>query len=354
MAGAGSRARGASLSLTVAQPPAAAAPGWRAQIWTLVSDLANVSVSVAPDRSSTSLANDEYQTPAIGYGGALAVRRAAGNDTFELGVDVRGAAGEDRERYAPVSGVLTFDRHAGGQSLDGGLYAEAARVAGRWLLVAGARIDGWETFDGHLIQRDIATGAVSLDQQPAARGGAVPSARVGARFELAADDYLRIAAYSGFRPPTLNELYRPFRVGANVTEANAELVPERLYGAEIGAGGAAAMINWSVTAFYNRLEDAVTNVTLGFGPLFNPVAGFIPAGGVLLQRQNVGSVNAYGLEADASARLGGALTSRAAVNWTRARMDGGSAAPSNSPVWRLPRRPASRPPQVWIGGPGRA
>ncbi|MGH7880469.1 MAG: hypothetical protein ACREQD_13370, partial [Candidatus Binataceae bacterium] len=76
-----------------------------------------------------------------------------------------------------------------------------------------------------------------------------------------------------------------------------------LYGAEIGAGGLVAMIDWSATAFYNRLEDAVTNITLGFGPLFSPVAGFIPAGGVLLQRQNVGSVNAYGLEADASARL---------------------------------------------------
>src|SRR5471030_1014494 len=98
LAGAGSRARGAGLSFTAVQPPTASALGWRAQLWTLVSDLANVSVSVAPDRSSTSLANDEYQTPAVGYGANVAVRRLLANDTFELGVDVRGAAGEDRER----------------------------------------------------------------------------------------------------------------------------------------------------------------------------------------------------------------------------------------------------------------
>jgi outer membrane receptor protein involved in Fe transport len=338
LAGAASRARGASLSFTVAEPPTASALGWRAQIWTLVSDLANVSVSVAPDRSSTSLANDEYQTPAIGYGANLAVRRLLANDTFELGVDVRGDAGEDRERYAPVSGVLTFDRHAGGQSLDGGIYAEATHAAGPLLLVAGARLDGWATFDSHLIQRDIATGVESLDLRPALRGGAAPNARVGARFDVGGGDYLRAAAYSGFRIPTLNELYRPFRVGNNVTEANADLVPERLYGAEIGAGGSQAIFSWSVTAFYNRLEDAVTNVTLGFGPLVDPVAGVIPAGGVLLQRQNVGAVNAWGVEAESSARLGRALTGRAAVGWTWARVDGGSAAPQLTGL-----RPAETP-----------
>jgi vitamin B12 transporter len=326
LAGASSRDRGASVSLAVAQTPTASALGWRAQIWTLVSDLANVTVSVAPDRSSTSLANDEYQTPAIGYGANLAVRRLASNNTFELGADVRGDAGEDREHYDPVSGVLTFDRHAGGQSLDGGLYGEATHTAGSLLLVAGARIDGWDTFDSHLVQRDIATGVTTLDLRPASRGGVVPSARLGARFDLGDEDYLRAAAYSGFRNPSLNELFRPFRVGNNVTEANADLVPERLYGAEIGAGGSAAIIDWNATAFYNRLEDAVTNVTLGFGPLASPV-GFVPAGGVLLQRQNVGAVNAYGLEADVSARLGETLTSRAAVSWTRATVDGGSSAP---------------------------
>ena len=49
-------------------------------------------------------------------------------------------------------------------------------------------------------------------------------------------------------------------------------------------------------AFYNRLEDAIGNITLGFGPgTFEP-GGFIPAGGVLRQRQNIDLVTAPGLE----------------------------------------------------------
>ena len=34
---------------------------------------------------------------------------------------------------------------------------------------------------------------------------------------------LRAAGYTGFRVPTLNELYRPFRVGADATAANGAL-----------------------------------------------------------------------------------------------------------------------------------
>ena len=39
---------------------------------------------------------------------------------------------------------------------------------------------------------------------------------------------------SGFRAPTLNELYRQFRVGALLTLANEALGPERLIGGELG------------------------------------------------------------------------------------------------------------------------
>ena len=89
---------------------------------------------------------------------------------------------------------------------------------------------------------------------------------MAARFDLDPNDYLRAAAYSGFRIPTLNELYRPFRVGNNVTEANPDLSPEHLYGVEFGAGGSRGPIDWNITSFFNRLEDAVTNMTIGVGP----------------------------------------------------------------------------------------
>jgi outer membrane receptor protein involved in Fe transport len=129
------------------------------------------------------------------------------------------------------------------------------------------------------------------------RDGYAVNGRLGARVDVTQALAVRAAAYSGFRVPTLNELYRPFRVGNDVTEANAELEPERLLGGE-------AALDWrpwkSVrvigTAFFNRLEDAVGNVTIGAGPgTFEP-GGFIPAGGVLRQRRNIDVVFAPGFD----------------------------------------------------------
>jgi vitamin B12 transporter len=326
LAGANSRARGASLSASLAQAPTASSVGWWAQAWTVVSDLANTSVSVAPDRSFTTLSNNQYQTPALGYGGNAAVRGITAHGTWEIGADLRGDAGESREFFHPVAGVLTFQRQAGGQTLTGGFYGEVTQQAGPVLLVAEARLDGWGTFDSHRVETVVATGATRLDLHPDSRGGAVPTGRLGARWDVTPDTYLRTAAYAGFRPATLNELFRPFRVGNDITEANANLVPERLYGAEVGAGSASGPFNWDLTGFYNRLDNAIANVTLANGPFLDPVAGFIPANGVLRQRQNIPAVNAYGVEADLSARIGRTIKAQAAMSWTHARVEGGAAA----------------------------
>jgi outer membrane receptor protein involved in Fe transport len=122
------------------------------------------------------------------------------------------------------------------------------------------------------------------------------SARAGLGYAINGKTVLRLAAYNGFRPPSLNELYRPFRVGNDVTEANSALKPETLSGAEIGlrSGDAESFIDAGL--FANTLRDPVTNVTIGLGPLTSPTAGAIPAGGSLRQRQNMGEIRAYGLE----------------------------------------------------------
>ena len=66
----------------------------------------------------------------------------------------------------------------------------------------------------------------------------------------------------GFRAPTLNELYRQFRVGAILTLANDQLGPERLFGGEAGLR-LEPLNNLTVrsTWFDNRIENPVSNVT---------------------------------------------------------------------------------------------
>jgi iron complex outermembrane receptor protein len=101
---------------------------------------------------------------------------------------------------------------------------------------------------------------------------------------------LRAAAYSGFRLPTLNELYRPFIVFPIRTEANAALTPEKLKGAEAGIDLTPAEgVSLSATAFYNRLDDAIANVTIATN---------------IRQRQNVDRIVAKGVELTATAALG--------------------------------------------------
>jgi outer membrane receptor protein involved in Fe transport len=95
------------------------------------------------------------------------------------------------------------------------------------------------------------------------------------------------------------------------------------------------------TEFFNHLQDAVTNVTVGVGPgtlVGFENAGFVPAGGVLRQRQNAGQIDAWGLEAEASQRVSPTLEFRVAGSYTVARVDGGSDAPQLTGL-----RPAQAP-----------
>jgi outer membrane receptor protein involved in Fe transport len=338
LVGANSKAKGAAYSLTYAAAPTDDALGWRLQAWLRTSDLANSSVAVAANRAATTPANNQFATPARGYGLNAAVRRAAAAYSWEVGFDVRAAEGESREEFRFMAPAYTRTRVAGGKSLVGGAYAEGSRTLGAWLLTGGVRLDGWRTYDAQRVERDRATNALTLDEHPGDRDGLTPTARVGVRRELDGGAFLRAAAYSGFRPATLNELHRPFRVGNDITEANAGLKPERLYGAEAGTGWAGAAGSVSAGLFYNRLEDAIANVTVGVGPGTFPVAGFVPAGGVLRQRQNAGAVDAYGLEAEADWRIGSRLSLNLGAGYTRAKVDGGAVAPQLTGL-----RPAQTP-----------
>jgi outer membrane receptor protein involved in Fe transport len=335
LAGAASRSRGGQVG--VAWLGRGALPV-RAAVWASASDLRNSSVSVAAGRATTTRANSQDSTPAYGYGGNLAVILNPGNLTLELGADARGARGEDRERFRVIGGTYTRRREAGGANLDVGLYVDGDWRDDVWTIGGGLRLDRWSTYGGKRVERDLATNAVTLDHRPGDRDGLLPTARLGVKRDLGGDIYIRTAAYAGFRPPTLNELHRPFRVGNDITEANPGLSPEKLYGVEIAVGRENDRLGWGLTLFANRMDDPVTNVTVGVGPFTDPIAGFIPAGGVLRQRRNAGRIEAWGLEGEGRYRMGEALTLRAAFSYTHARVDGQTAAPQLTGL-----RPAETP-----------
>lgn len=333
LVGADSSADGAAASLTLVQQPNGEALGWRLQAWARQSDMSNRFVAVAPDRSTTTPASEQYATPAFGWGANAALRWT----NVEIGLDVRASDGETRELFFYSGGAFTRSRIAGGETLSAGAYAEGWRQFGDTLLSGGARLDWWSASDGRRLERNLLTNAPTLDVTPEDRSVWAPTARIGVRRDFDVF-HVRSAAYAGFRPPTLNELHRPFRVGNDVTEANPELDPETLYGIDAAIGADNDALSWSIGVFATVLVDPITNVTLGMGPGTFPPGVSVPAGGAYRQRLNAGQIEAFGVEADARGGLGQSVSWRAALSYTDAEVDGGSVAPQLTGL-----RPAQAP-----------
>jgi outer membrane receptor protein involved in Fe transport len=344
LVGVNSATSGQDAALTLTQQPDPKQLGWKLQAWVRRSDLSNSSGSVSADRSTVTPANSEYKTPATGWGTNAEVRKMGDWGSVEAGFDLRAAGGEESEKSSFVNGAYTKGRVAGGDTLIYGVYAEGAWRIGAWLLTGGARIDEWSTTHGHRIETTLATGAVTLNPVIANKSGSVPTARAGIRRDFG-PVYLRTAGYAGFRVPSLNELYRPFRVGNNITEANENLVPEKLYGGEVAVGQDQGPVTWSATGFVNQIKDPILNVTIGYGPATFPRAGLVPAGGIFYMRENAGAINATGVEAEAKYEPIQTVALRLSGAYTNAHVDGQSVDPQLTG-----KRPAQTPVLAVTGG----
>lgn len=282
--------------------------------------------SVTEGRTAANRVSLQYSVPSNGAGGSIEVRPPMPQGIeLRLGGDARRTSGESREFYSYVAGEPTRRRAAGGESWTAGAYGEATGDLGWATLTGGARIDHWSIGDGHLFEQTIATGAVLTDAHDAPRSGWLPTARGGVDAPVGGGFALRSAAYLGWRMPTLNELFRPFRAGSDATAANPDLKPERLAGIEVGLDYAHGPLTAALTAFDNRLVDAIANVTLGKGPGIFPGVGFVGAGGTYFERENVDAVKVRGLEASA-AWTDGPWSISAGASLTHARVEGHGAA----------------------------
>ncbi len=261
--------------------------------------------------SSTSfkLTLDQRNTPATGIGGKIELRPpVGGNQLLRIGGDVRLADGELFEDAYNAAGTVTARRNAGGRSSVAGLFVEDDWTLGRLVLTGGARIDRWTLTRGFFRERN-GTGVATSNLAFPDRSGTEFTARGGLLYRPGPTVALRAAGYTGFRLPTLNELYHPFTVFPVTTQANANLDPERLRGVEAGVDlTPAAGLTLSGTIFYNRLGDAIANVTISPN---------------LRQRRNVRAIEAKGIEASLGWRRGPwALTASFALADSKVRAPG--------------------------------
>ena len=126
-------------------------------------------------------------------------------------------------------------------------------------MTASGRVDHWRNYDAHNFETTVATGLPTPNNRTLPeREDTVFSPRLASLYKVTDRVSVWGSFGTGFRAPTLNELYRQFRVGTVLTLANDQLGPERLKSGELGVSllpvdGLAVRSTW----FDNRVENPV-------------------------------------------------------------------------------------------------
>jgi iron complex outermembrane recepter protein len=269
-----------------------------------------------PPRNTVRLSVDQH-VPTDAVGGLVQWSKAINTSNFfSAGTDLHWVDGDSNEANYNATGpvlspvqaaVLALNRVSGGTQRSAGVFAQDLFTPFSNLTVTlAARVDHWLNYDPHNLETAVIPGTPT-NNQPACSttGGAFPtcladrsdttfSPRLAARYQFNP----WISAWgdigSGFRAPTLNELYRQFRVGTTLTLANSQLGPETLKGGELGVTIATPHnVTIRSTWFDNRINNPVANVTIS-----------TVGTAITQQRQNLGATEIYGLQTDVEYRMG--------------------------------------------------
>ena len=203
------------------------------------------------------------------------------------GVDVRGVRGVSDETAIANNRATTFISSGGRQRRSGFFIQDLYSISPRWQLSVNARYDNWRDSSGASVSRNLTTGAVTPRFFPARSLDAF-SPRLSLIFRPDERLSLRASAYRAFRAPTLNELYRGFRVGDTQTNANEKLVAERLTGGEAGMNWTpSGRVSARLTGYWTEIINPVSNFTLTVTPTL-----------ITRERRNLGRTRSRGVEAE--------------------------------------------------------
>ncbi|HZF27647.1 MAG TPA: TonB-dependent receptor [Gammaproteobacteria bacterium] len=205
-----------------------------------------------------------HHTPVDDFGSSVVWSKNFGDDllrSLELGVDYHQIGGEDDAQIFDETGALQrLDVGRGKQRFWGAFAQASLRPADPLEILVNVRYQTFENYDAY----DGTPGG--LGNTPDKSDQSVDP-RVSIRYALSPRLALRGAAYTAFRAPNLDNLYRAFSVPAGIFYANAALEPETLKGAEIGLDARGDRLQLRVTLFHDDIEDLITSRSLEFGEL---------------------------------------------------------------------------------------
>ena len=250
--------------------------------------------AVSTDRTSETLTRVQ-RVPAQNAGlTAQWLRTLGSKHTLVAGLDGREVRGASDE-LAFVQNRPSSFLGAGGRERTFGLFAQDFfRLSSRLLLTAGARFDRWREFAAASTTRPINATQPTTTQVFADRTETAFSPQVSIMYAPSERVSFTALFTRAFRPATLNELYRSFRVGDVITLANENLRAERQTGGEAGARFYLfnQRLDSRVTVFWTEIARPIANVTLNVTPTL-----------ITRQRQNLGRTRSRGVEIETEARV---------------------------------------------------
>ena len=265
--------------------------------------------AVAADRASETLTRLQ-RVPAQGSGLTLQWSRDAGSrHALVAGLEIAESRGASDE-LVYVAGRPSALVGAGGRARTFGLFArDAVRVTDRFVVTPGARFDRRRNYRAQQTTRTLAGAASTVGF--AERDETAFSPQLAAVYKVSDSFTLNATFARAFRAPTLNELYRSFRVGNVVTLADENLRAERLTSGEGGLIFTSSRRSITARAgfFWADVTRPVANVTLSVTPTL-----------ITRRRQNLGRTRTRGFEAEFEKRLGNDWTASAGYLFADARV----------------------------------
>ncbi len=249
--------------------------------------------SIAANRNSESLTNLQH-VPEQVVGGATQWTHPVGkHQTLIAGADLMEVMGASDEQLF-TAGTHTRNNAAGGRQRIMGLFGEDLVRWNNWTVILAARVDDWNNFHASSICTSVAGICTTPSALYPARSDLAFSPRLSVLRSLSHNISATASIYRAFRAPTLNELYRSFRLANVLTLNNPYLNAERLTGAEGGVNVTALdrRLDFRGTFFWSDIVDPVENVTIN--PASSPV---------LRQKQNLGRIRSRGVEIDGTLHL---------------------------------------------------
>jgi outer membrane receptor protein involved in Fe transport len=247
--------------------------------------------AVSADRNSENL-NRVQRVPAqnIGFSSQL-TGVFLENQTFVAGFDIKETRGASDEIGLSNNLVTSFSGAGGRERTFAVFLQDFARIGTKLVLAGSVRYDNWSNFRAYSSTRPLATNLTTTVNFPDREEDAF-SPQISALYQLNENLSFFALASKSFRAPTLNELYRSFRVGSVVTQANENLQAEKALNFEAGATFSRKRFYFRGNYFFTEIAQPVANVTLSVTPNL-----------ITRQRQNAGKTRAQGLEIETEWRV---------------------------------------------------